>query len=355
MSASAVPEPDSVRAVGERTALSRIIPILPVSDAELLGPGDDCAVVAAPDSRFVITTDMMIQGPDFRTAWSTPFELGWKAAVTNLSDVASMGARPTSLLVAIAAPDTTTVRYLEEISRGIAAACRELAPGCGVVGGDLSTSSVLTFAITAIGDLEGRPAVTRGGAVPGDVIAVAGTLGHAGAGIALLYEQGRSEANERGELIPNAELAQELRESHGQLISAQLAPYSPIGAGVEAALAGAHAMLDVSDGLFLDASRIEEASGVSFQFDEAALDAEAEVLHSLDSWVGDRARGFVESGGEDHALLATFPNDAVPPSFRVIGRVVETPASSTVRASAAAGSDVVTGWDPYRSWDGLAN
>ena len=72
--------------------------------ATIVGPGDDAAVIAAPDARFVVTTDMMVHGPDFRLAWSTPFELGWKAAATNLSDVAAMGAVPTALVVAIAVP-----------------------------------------------------------------------------------------------------------------------------------------------------------------------------------------------------------------------------------------------------------
>ena len=82
---------DTLGAVGELAALTRIFPRLPAAAAQLLGPGDDAAVVAAPDGRFVVTTDMMIHGPDFRLAWSSPYDLGWKAAASNLSDVAAMG------------------------------------------------------------------------------------------------------------------------------------------------------------------------------------------------------------------------------------------------------------------------
>ncbi|WP_316288569.1 thiamine-phosphate kinase, partial [Clavibacter michiganensis] len=89
---------------GELATLARILPHLPSSDDADVGPGDDCAVVRAPDGRFVITTDMMIEGPDFRLAWSSTHDLGRRAATSNLADVAAMGARPTALLVAIAAP-----------------------------------------------------------------------------------------------------------------------------------------------------------------------------------------------------------------------------------------------------------
>ena len=87
--------------------------------ATLVGPGDDAAVLAAPDGRYVVTTDMMVHGPDFRLAWSTPYDLGWKAAATNLSDVAAMGAVPTALVVAIAAPADTPVAELEAIADGL--------------------------------------------------------------------------------------------------------------------------------------------------------------------------------------------------------------------------------------------
>ena len=107
-------EPDTLTAVSETAVLQRLFPRLPAADGALIGPGDDAAVLAAPDGRFVVTTDMMIHGPDFRLAWSSPFELGWKAAATNLSDVAAMGATPTALVVAIAAPGDTEVTTSRE-------------------------------------------------------------------------------------------------------------------------------------------------------------------------------------------------------------------------------------------------
>ncbi|MGV8884300.1 MAG: thiamine-phosphate kinase [Microbacteriaceae bacterium] len=309
---------ETVGELGEGGTLARIFPRLPNADAALLGPGDDCAVVTAPDGRFVVTTDMMIHGPDFRLAWSTPRDLGFKAAASNLADIAAMGARPTALVVALAVPSTSEVSLVEGIADGFREACALLAPGCGVVGGDLSVSDTLTIAVTAFGSLDGRAPVLRSGARVGDVVAVSGVLGHAAAGLRLLFEHGVMDA-----------AALRAREP---LVSAQLAPQPPIGDGVLAALAGATAMLDLSDGLALDARRLATASGV-------ALDLSSEAVGSREAL----------DGGEDHSLLATFPmHVTLPGGFRSIGTVV-------------AGDGVLVdgvpyiargGWDPYEGWNG---
>jgi thiamine-monophosphate kinase len=387
---------ETLASVGEGEVLRRIFPRLPHADAELLGPGDDAAVVAAPDGRYVVTTDMMIHGPDFRLAWSTPHDLGWKAAMSNLADVAAMGARPTALVVAIAAPLETPVEVLLGIADGLRDACALAAPGCGVVGGDLSVSATLTLAVTAFGDLGGRAPVTRSGARPGDVVAVAGPLGQAGAGIWLLFRDGVAPAPRSGsrpgtpslsrygalleaadselgaesgttpparETValstawePDAAAGRVVRAAHPDLVEAQLAPRAPIALGTVAAQAGATAMLDVSDGLVLDARRLAVASGCAVSFDPAAIAREARALLDTDAVVGDRAAGFVLSGGEDHALLATFPADApLPPGFRALGTVVEAASARGGRPDALIGDrphSALGGWDPYADWDG---
>ncbi len=385
--------------MGEGEVLRRIFPRLPHAEAELLGPGDDAAMVAAPDGRYVVTTDMMIHGPDFRTAWSTPHDLGWKAAMTNLADVAAMGARPTALVVAIAAPLDTPVDVLLGIADGLRDACLLAAPGCGVVGGDLSVSSTLTLAVTAFGDLEGRAPVTRAGARPGDVLAVAGDLGRAGAGIWLLFRDAVATAPQptanaripighdvdgsvRGDVVagahasgsatgahatapgvgsgratgePDADLGRALRADHPALLEAQLAPQPPIGAGVVAALGGATAMLDVSDGLLLDARRIAQASGCVIRFDPAAIESEARALTVLDGVVGEHAAEFVLTGGEDHALLATFPHAApLPDGFRRLGDVADAGSGTAAVFIRDRPADDRGGWDPYADWNGRA-
>lgn len=321
---------DTLGAVGESAVLARIFPRLPTASAAIVGPGDDSAVIAAPDGRFVVTTDMMIHGPDFRMAWSSAHDLGWKAAASNLADVAAMGAVPSAMVVAIAAPAGSAVSLLEGIADGFRDACAALSPGCGVVGGDLSVSPALTIAVTAFGDLEGRAPVLRSGARPGDTVAVSGVLGRAGAGIRLLFERGVDADGH-----PDAALAATLRRAEPLLIEAQLAPRPPIADGKAAAIAGATAMIDLSDGLALDARRLAAASGVCVDLDSSAL--------------GEHPASAL-AGGEDHSLLATFPPDAVlPAGFRPIGQAL-VGAGLMVDGVPHSGG----GWDPYSGWDAVA-
>ncbi|QCR45146.1 thiamine-phosphate kinase [Curtobacterium sp. SGAir0471] len=319
----------TVGQVGELAVLDRIVRRLPAG-APVLGPGDDCAVVAAPDRRFVVTTDMMVHGPDFRWAWSSPEDVGWKAAATNLSDVAAMGAVPSGLVIALAAPQDTPVAVLESFADGVRAAVDALAPGCGVVGGDLSTSATFTVSVTAFGDLGGRSPVLRSGARVGDVLAVSGELGRAARGLARLFRDG---VDADGEPARSSVVASGADADPD--VDRQRRPVPPVADGVHAATAGATAMLDLSDGLAIDAGRLARASGVTLDLDpEPRLDDLA--LH----------------GGEDHGLLATFPPDVVlPGGFRRLGTVVARGDADLVR-----GGDPVptSGWDPYADWDGAA-
>ncbi len=344
----AAPDSATLGSAGELAALRRIFPILPPATVATVGPGDDGAVIAAPDGRVVISTDLLVHGPDFRLAWSSPFDLGWKGAATNLADIAAMGARPTALVVAIAAPLDTLITDLEGIARGLRDACAELAPGVGVVGGDLSASDTLTIAVTVFGDLGGIDPVLRSGARAGDVIALAGTVGRAATGLRLLFAQGIDEDGE-----PDPAAAAELIARRSAAVEAQLRPTPPIAAGAMAALAGATSMLDVSDGLLLDAGRIASASGVDLDIDLHALEADR-------GWIADAAPELIEvsaeivlTDGEDHSLLATFPADAtLPAAFRVIGVVREGDGRVLVNGEDPAVR--TTGWDSFVGWDGAA-
>jgi thiamine-monophosphate kinase len=329
-------EGETLGTLGEAGVLARIFPRLPGAASEILGPGDDAAVVATPDGRVVITTDMMIHGPDFRLAWSSAYDLGWKAAASNLADIAAMGAAPTALVVALAAPADTAVEFLEAFADGLREGCAVMAPGCGVVGGDLSVSSVLTIAVTAFGDLATRAPVTRAGAHPGDVLAVSGVLGAAASGLRLLFTRGVVDG------VPDAAAAATLVHSHPALLAAQLRPTPPIADGPAAAIAGATAMIDLSDGLVLDAHRLAAASGIALDLSSAAITA--------GTLPGVTATDALE-GGEDHSLLATFPaGTPLPGGFRAIGTVTE---GAGVRLDGEPW-ERASGWDPYEAWDGAA-
>lgn len=327
MSSRAEPDDPALGSLSEGEILRAILARTAQGSHTLVGPGDDAAVIAAPSGSVVATTDTLVHGPDFRLAWSSGYDLGWKAAAVNLADVAAMGARPTALLVALAVPRDLRLSFVERLADGLREACAALAPGCAVVGGDLTVSDMLTVAVTALGDLEGRSAVTRAGARPGDVLAVAGELGHAAHGLSVLF--GRFRDGETPVPVVTAQLADGERAA----VSAQLRPSPPIGLGPVAAVSGVTAMIDISDGLAIDAGRLADASGVTI------------ALHS--SALGENPQRAL-AGGEDHALLATFPDGALPPGFRAIGEVRE----RTEHALLCDDRPVdAVGWDPYRDWD----
>ena len=315
--------------LSEGQVLRAILARTPQADDAVIGPGDDAAVIAAPSGSVVATTDTLVHGPDFRLAWTDGFSLGWKSAAVNLADVAAMGARPTALLVALAVPDDTRLSYIAAIADGLREACAALAPGCAVVGGDLTVSDVLTVAVTALGDMEGRAPVLRSGARVGDQIVLGGRMGSSARGLAILFDRFR-DADGRPVPVDAAELdARDLAD-----VEAQLRPAPPIGLGAVAAQAGATAMMDVSDGLRLDAGRMADASEVTIDLRSAAL--------------GDDPQSAL-AGGEDHALLAAFPRGAaLPDGFIRIGEAIE----RTVQSVLCDGEPVAdSGWDPYRDWD----
>jgi thiamine-monophosphate kinase len=284
--------------------------VLPASADLTVGVGDDAAVVRARDGRVVATTDMLIEGRHFRREWSSARDIGGKAAARNLADVAAMGARPTALLVSFAGPGELEVSWVLELVAGIAQ--ESSAAGAAVAGGDTSSADVVMIAVTALGDLEGREPVTRGGARAGDVVAVTGSLGAAAAGLALLSA---------GLALDDPDLE--------PLIRAHRRPRPPYDAGPQAADLGATAMIDISDGLIADLGHVASASGVQIQLQTSAIAAEpvapqrllAQAAAVLD---GANPQQWVLTGGDDHALAATFPPDtALPARWTIIGRVSE--------------------------------
>src|SRR5690606_32788235 len=150
----------------------------------LVPTGDDAAVVAAPDGRFGVSTDVPVEGQHFRQGWRTARDVAARAAAQNLADVAAMGAAPASMVVGLALPPPTPLPGVLALPRGLADECAPL--GVGVDGGDLSAGERLVVAVTVHGDLEGRAPVLRSGARPGQVLAHAGAIGRAGAGLAVL-------------------------------------------------------------------------------------------------------------------------------------------------------------------------
>ncbi|MER5425670.1 thiamine-phosphate kinase [Streptosporangium roseum] len=284
--------------LGEFGVVARITGRLPQGGAVLLGPGDDAAVVSAPDGRVVVTTDLLIEGRHFRRDWSSGYDIGRKAAAQNLSDVVAMGADPTGIVVGLGLPPEAAAGWLDDLTDGFRDECDLV--GASVVGGDITRCDLVVVGVTALGDLGGREPVTRSGARPGDVVAVTGRLGHAAAGLALLHG-GRAEPAE--------------------LIDAHRRPEPPYARGPEAAALGATSMLDVSDGLFQDLGHVAEASRAGIVLDPESF-AVHPLLEEAARLLGADPLEWMLTGGEDHALAATFPEGVrLPPAWTVVGRV----------------------------------
>jgi thiamine-monophosphate kinase len=306
----------TIAQTGEFGLIARVTARLGTPAGCLLGPGDDAAVMAAPDGRVVVATDVLVEGRHFRRDWSSARDVGHRAAAANLADIAAMGATGTALLVALCAPPELEVAWAEELADGLAAEAGVV--GAGVVGGDMSASPTLTVAVTALGDLGGRPPVRRDGARPGDVVAIAGRIGYAAAGYTVLS---------RGFRSPKL------------LVEAYRRPVVPYAAGPQAARLGATAMIDVSDGLVADLGHVAAASGVRIDLRRDALEVPDTLRDTAAAFAVD-PYAWILAGGEDHALVATFPAGvALPEQWRVIGRVTD-------------GSGVTVDGEPYRGRPG---
>jgi len=264
----------------------------------LLGPGDDAAVLAAPDGRVVASVDVLVEGVHFRLDWSAPEQVGRKAIAVNLADIAAMGAVPTGAVVGLACPPATATATVDELVGGM---WREAGrAGIGVAGGDVVSAESIVVSVSAFGDLQGRAPVTRGGAMPGDVVAVNGRLGWAAAGLAVLGRGFRSPVS---------------------VVNAQRAPEPPYEAGPQAARAGATAMIDVSDGLLADLHHVAEASNVAIDVQTDLIEVPQRLV-DVATALGADPRHWVLTGGEDHALAATFPDPReVPDGWVMIGTV----------------------------------
>ncbi len=335
MDVTVEPEPFAADAtladVDEERLLAAIFPSFAGAGRDLVGPGDDAAVVMVRSGSIVATTDSMVRGRDWLDGWSSASDVAVKCLTQNLADVAAMGATPTSLLLSLVADPATPVAWVAELAHTFGTEAS--AHGVTVVGGDLSSApaGTLVVSVTAFGELYGRDPVCRDGAAPGDVVAVRGSLGRSGAGLSLL-QSGAADPAAADDLVRD-------------LVQAHLAPRGPVADGVVAADHGATAMIDISDGLLRDLDRVARASDVVIGLDEAVL---ARFAAALTPAVGaDVALECVLSGGEEHSLLATYPRaEDVPRGWVVIGSVADR-AGERPGVAVAGIPTAPRGWDHF--------
>lgn len=294
-----------LRELGEFGLIDRIGATARTS-GDVLGIGDDAAVLPGPQGRLVATTDVLVEDVHFRWDWSAPADVGWKAVAVNVSDIGAMAGLPSWLLVGLAAPDDVAVSRLEGVYAGIVEACDAF--GCELVGGDTTRAEQVVIAVTALGSLDGA-ALTRSGARPGDVLAVTGPLGRAACGVNLLLSQDPQGVD--------ADDAIACMDAHRR-------PRPPVRAGGLLRDAGATAALDLSDGLLSDVRRLAAASGVGVEVDVDAVPIAAEVVRIAEAR-GWEAFRMAAGGGEDFELLCAIPEGVSPDGVDLhpVGRVVD--------------------------------
>ncbi len=294
------PAPDATLSdVGEFALVDALTELFPQGERVLVGPGDDAALVSAPDGRVLVSTDVLVEGRHFRRDWAEARDVGHRVAAANLSDVNAMGGRATALTVALGAPADLPVVWALDLARGIADEAGLV--GASVVGGDLTGADQVVVSVTVLGEVAGVP-VLRSGARPGDLVALAGRQGWSAGGLAVLT---------RGFRSPRA------------LVEAYRRPEPPYSAGPLAAAVGATAMVDVSDGLLADVGHVARASGVAVDLDSECFEV-AEPLRAVGAALGADPLRFVLTGGDDHALVATFPDGTtLPEGWVAVGRVHE--------------------------------
>jgi thiamine-monophosphate kinase len=257
-----------------------------------VGIGDDAALWQPSRShRSAISTDMLVEGVDFTRDAMSVRDVGWRAMAANVSDLAAMGAKPVLATVALGFPESTTLDEIVELYRGIA----ECAAGAKLVvaGGDLSRAATLTVAITVVGEVRPSNVKTRAGGRPGDVVAVTGPLGAARAGLELTRNPKLIDGYLRDEAL-NAFRRPAPRDGEGRFLGASR---------------NVTAMIDCSDGLSTDLTRLAAASGCGAVVESVPLARSARVVAQA---CGEDPERFGLAGGEDFELIAAIRPRAFP-------------------------------------------
>ncbi len=315
-----------ISALGEFGLIRRLTERVRLENASSsLGVGDDAAILSYPESKVLVTTDMLMEGVHFDLTYMPLKHLGYKAAVVNLSDIYAMNGTPRQLLVSVALGKRFCVEDLEEFYEGLNLACERY--GVDIVGGDTSASMTgLAISITCIGEAAEADIVSRRGAKDTDLICVSGNLGAAYMGLQLLErEKSIFESQQDGEAAP----AQPDFSGKEYLLERYIKPEARRDIIERLREAGVRptSMIDISDGLASELIHLCKASHVGCRLYEERIPLDYETAVCAEEF-NMNVTTCALSGGEDYELLFTVPladHDRVAEleDIRIIGHIAK--------------------------------
>jgi thiamine-monophosphate kinase len=321
------PSPALVADIGESGLIELVVQRFGAGPEGEVWAGDDAAIIGT-GARSLLTTDVVVEGVDFDLSYCTGFDVGWKSLAVNVSDVAAMGGTPARAVVALSLSPASPLPLVEAFLDGLEAGAREWS--IGIVGGDISGAREMSVSVTLVGTLEGEP-VLRSGARPGDAVCVTGTLGGAAGGLFAL-QRGLAGHNPDVDRLAARQLRPEPRVRESEL------------------LRDATSMIDVSDGLALDLSRLMSASGTGCDLRGDLIPVDP-CLAALEG--GPDPTRLALSGGEDFELLCTLD----PSSLDERMAALDAPLAGLTRIGVVTGGGCLLDGEPLRGeepgWDHL--
>jgi len=285
--------------IGEFGLIEKIANKFKSDETIYKGIGDDCAVLENEEDYTLMTTDMLVEGDHFNLDWQTPWQIGWKSVVVNVSDIAAMGGLPEWGLVSIAFSGNLDVKFAENMFDGMADSSEKY--GMKIIGGDTTHGDLLTINVAVVGRVEKENLCMRGDAEIGDLICVSGDLGKSWAGLEL-FRAGK-EGYTDYYLQPKCRLK----------TARKIAPH-------------VNAMIDVSDGLSSEVRHICEESGVGAEVEKAKVPI-SEKTRRTGEMLGIDPMKWALYGGEDFELVFTIPRERISKIEEVnpivVGKIVE--------------------------------
>ncbi|WP_278034614.1 thiamine-phosphate kinase [Flavobacterium nitratireducens] len=315
------PQRTSIAQLGEFGLIEHLTKHFEINQASTLkGIGDDAAVLDFKDKKVVVSTDIMVEGVHFDLAYMPLKHLGYKAVVTNVSDICAMNAKATQITVSIAVSNRFPLEALEELYEGITLASNEYK--VDVIGGDTTSSQKgLIISITVLGEADAEEIVYRNGAKPTNLLVVTGDIGAAYMGLQVLERE-----KQVFQVNPNSQPDLEL---YTYLIERQLKPEArkDVRTLLHALEIKPTAMIDISDGLSSEIIHLCKQSKVGCNLYEDKLPLDPQFINVCEEFDIDSTTVAI-NGGEDYELLFTIPIEDFDkikgnPNFTIIGHMTE--------------------------------